>query len=144
MGMALYWIWVFDHFIDLEDIVKSVQSKADAWIDADSDQTTWTADDAQKTNLRLEDSTNCAACRSGQPSRCEIKGTAHARPFVRRGGLFERKRVDQRRVMGWKVHCLQGMQEHFLQCRNCQPVGFEMNHSMAIGAKDHKVLQPGP
>src|ERR1700691_4470033 len=84
----------------------------------------------KKLILRLEDCTNCAACRSGQPSRCGIKGTAHARPFVRRGGLFERKRVDQRCVMDWKVDCLQGMQEHFLQFRNCQPVGFEMNHSM--------------
>jgi len=53
MGMTLYWIWVFDPFIDLEDIVKSVQSKAEAWIDADPDQTTWTADDAQKTNPPL-------------------------------------------------------------------------------------------
>jgi hypothetical protein len=53
MGMALYWIWVFDHFIDLEDIVKSVQSKAEAWIEADPDRTTRTAGDAQKSNSPL-------------------------------------------------------------------------------------------
>ena len=48
MGLALYWLWVFDHFIDLEDVLKSVQTRAEAWIEADPDQTAWTAGDAQK------------------------------------------------------------------------------------------------
>ena len=48
MGMALYWIWVFDRFIDLEDILKFVQSKAEAWIDADPDVTPWTGSGARK------------------------------------------------------------------------------------------------
>ena len=48
MGLALYWLWVFDHTIDLEDVVRVVQSKAEAWIDADPDVTLWTGSSARK------------------------------------------------------------------------------------------------
>jgi hypothetical protein len=50
MGLALYWLWVFDHFLDLEDVVRVFQSKAAAWIDADPDVTPWTGSCARKTN----------------------------------------------------------------------------------------------
>jgi hypothetical protein len=39
---------VFDHTIDLEDVVRVVQSKAEAWIDADPDVTLWTGSGARK------------------------------------------------------------------------------------------------
>jgi hypothetical protein len=48
MGLALYRLWVFDHFIDLENVLRSVQSKAEAWIDADPDVTPWTGSGARK------------------------------------------------------------------------------------------------
>jgi hypothetical protein len=50
MGLTLYWLWVFDHFIDLENILRSVQSKAEAWIDADPDVAPWTGSGARKAN----------------------------------------------------------------------------------------------
>jgi hypothetical protein len=48
MGLALYWLWVFDHFIELEDVLRSVQGKAEAWIDADPDVTPLTGSGARK------------------------------------------------------------------------------------------------
>jgi hypothetical protein len=48
MGLALYWVWVFDHLVDLEDVLKAVQSKAEAWIEADPDEVALTVGDAQK------------------------------------------------------------------------------------------------
>jgi hypothetical protein len=48
MGLALYWLWVSNHFIDLEGVLKAVQSKAEAWIDADPDVTPWTGSGARK------------------------------------------------------------------------------------------------
>jgi hypothetical protein len=61
MGLALYWLWVFDHFIDLENVLRSVQSKAGAWIDADPDVTPGRVAALEKLILCREGFTDCAA-----------------------------------------------------------------------------------
>lgn len=48
ISLALYWLWVFDHFIDLENVLRSVQRKAEGWIDNDPEATPWTGSGARK------------------------------------------------------------------------------------------------
>jgi hypothetical protein len=61
MGMALYWIWVFDHFINLEDIVKSVQARQRPGLRLIQIKPPGQLAMLKKVILRWEDSTNCAA-----------------------------------------------------------------------------------
>ena len=50
MGLSLYWLWTFNHFVDLENVLNSVQSKAETWIDADPAVTPLTGSGTRKIN----------------------------------------------------------------------------------------------
>jgi hypothetical protein len=86
MGLALYWLWVFDHFIDLENVLRSMQSKAEAWIDADPEVTPGQVAALEELILGLEDFTNCAAESFKTPPRHNVL-KMREQWTLRRGGF---------------------------------------------------------